>query len=758
MAVIIVIALVYFGLCLYVIFRRERPSRAEQLLIAYSASSALLQVALALDSTGNKILNLAPGIWLALVSLSGLCLLGALTFTYLKLKWGPLWLVAILPLGGALLAADSFELARGLSELTWREALSQSFSLSTWAATVAWGLIGFGLLAITFRLLSQARLPLHANRILWWLLVLPLIIIGEGFAIWGVGALAIAGQIVRLLGTAGVAYGVLTADLLDVRGVMRSGVGNSLFIAVTAVITLVGIGLAKYLDNVLDGSQWQIAVAVIAVALALFYQAIRAMLGQVVEETVLKAGYNTAQTSASYSKRIAEILDLGELAAAANDVLTRSIEVTKSSLIVLSHQQKHGIVHTRAFNGNHETPPVEDFQFQAGSIFINTLADDPKPLLQFTIDVSPQFKPLAAAERNWLRQLEMDAYVPILLEGGVLGGILAVGSRKTGDPYRARELELLSAIADQTSVALKNARLVSDLRKLNEDMQVLNKSLAATNERLKEYDKVKTDFITIASHELRTPLTQIGGFSELLTMMSQSETIPGPDVADISDSITKACERLSEVVGQMLEVSEIDIEMVQLKIAQTHMNTILRLAVEPFTAAIRERGLVLSVQGVRNLPPLQADEQRLAQAFGQIISNAIKYTPDGRRIEVQGRYLSRDNSRPEVIEIVVADTGIGISAKYLEMIFEKFFRIGGTGLHSTGTTKFMGAGPGLGLPVAKGIIEAHGGRIWAESPGYDKDKYPGTKIYVVLPLKPSPFTGKNAPSLFGEVLNDGITS
>jgi signal transduction histidine kinase len=756
-AVIIVVALVYFGLGLAIFLRRERPSRAEQLLAAYSISSALLQAALALDSIEYKVLDLAPGIWLAVAGLSGLCLLGALTFTYLKLKWGPVWLLAIPLLGGALFAADSFELTNGLSELTWREALSQQFSLSTWAATLAWGLIGFGLLGITFRLLSQARLPLHANRILWWLLVLPLILVGEGLAIWGTGALAIAGQIVRLAGTAGVAYGVLAADLLDVRGVMRSGVGNSLFIAVTAVITLVGIGLAKYLDNLLDGSQWQIAVAIIALVLALFYQAIRTMLGQVVEATVLRAGYNTAQTSASYSKRIAEILDLGELAAAANDVLTRSIEVTKSSLLVLTHQEKQGLVHARAFDGRHQAP-VEDFQFQMGSIFINTLADDPKPLLQFTLDVGPQFKQLAPAERKWLHQLEMDAYVPILLEGGVLGGILAVGSRKTGDPYRARELELLSAIADQTSVALKNARLVGDLRKLNEDMQVLNKSLAATNERLKEHDKVKTDFITIASHELRTPLTQIGGFSELLTMLSQSETIPGPDVADISDSITKACERLSEVVGQMLEVSEIDIEMVQLKIAQTHMNTILRVAVEPFTAAIRERGLVFSVQGVRNLPPLQADEQRLGQAFSQLIGNAIKYTPDGRRIEVQGRYLPRDNNRPEVIEIVVADSGIGISAKYLDMIFEKFFRIGGTGLHSTGTTKFMGAGPGLGLPIAKGIIEAHGGRIWAESPGYDKDKFPGAKIYVVLPLKPSPFIGKNAPSLIGEVLNDGITS
>ena len=70
-------------------------------------------------------------------------------------------------------------------------------------------------------------------------------------------------------------------------------------------------------------------------------------------------------------------------------------------------------------------------------------------------------------------------------------------------------------------------------------------------------------------------------------------------------------------------------------------------------------------------------------------------------------------------------------------IFEKFFRVGSVALHSTGATKFKGAGPGLGLPIARGIIEGHGGRIWVESDGYDEEKYPGTTFHIVLPIRPA---------------------
>jgi signal transduction histidine kinase len=139
---------------------------------------------------------------------------------------------------------------------------------------------------------------------------------------------------------------------------------------------------------------------------------------------------------------------------------------------------------------------------------------------------------------------------------------------------------------------------------------------------------------------------------------------------------------------------------------------------------------------------LFGDPERLYQAFRNILNNAIKFTPDGGNITVDGRTL------PGFQEVTVADTGIGISAKDQEAIFEKFGQLGNVSLHSSGKTKFKGGGPGLGLPIAKGIVEAHGGTIWVESAGHDEKDCPGSTFHVLLPIRtesPNPKLAK----LFG---------
>ena len=102
------------------------------------------------------------------------------------------------------------------------------------------------------------------------------------------------------------------------------------------------------------------------------------------------------------------------------------------------------------------------------------------------------------------------------------------------------------------------------------------------------------------------------------------------------------------------------------------------------------------------------------------------------------RALEAAQSADEVdyILIVIADTGVGIDKNNLGLIFEKFYRAYDPGLHSTGTYKFMGAGPGLGLTIARGVIESHGGKLWAESSGHNMETFPGTTFYILLPVQP----------------------
>jgi signal transduction histidine kinase len=142
------------------------------------------------------------------------------------------------------------------------------------------------------------------------------------------------------------------------------------------------------------------------------------------------------------------------------------------------------------------------------------------------------------------------------------------------------------------------------------------------------------------------------------------------------------------------------------------------------------------MENLSDLPQIEGDSGLLSKVFYHLIVNAIKYTPDNGSITVSGVTVSQSQlgMKEGGVEIIVADTGIGIDPEFLEAIFTKFYQTGELALHSSSKTKFKGAGPGLGLAIAKGIVEAHRGKIWAESPGHNEEKCPGSQFHVVLPL------------------------
>ena len=512
----------------------------------------------------------------------------------------------------------------------------------------------------------------------------------------------------------------------------RAIIGNTLFVVLTANMSVVGIALSFYITQEIRGLTGQLIVLGVAVLMGVLALAIHSIL----RETLLKTSFNSSLVTADYSKQIASILDLDQLAQIAGKALSQSVEATSSAFLLITEEKDSIRVDILVGHGRVPTAPLK---LPLKNTFVPFFSDG--------IATKDQLKSLEANERKWLSRLEMDVFAPSY-DGKKLSGVLAVGKRRNGS-YGKTEIALISALTDQTSVALKNARLVKNLRALNKEMLTLNDALITGADRMKDMDKVKTDFITITSHELRTPLTQIMGFSDLLNMMGDSETVPGAELKELTDSMIKSCNRLNEVVTQMLDVSQVDVETLRLKFVETDMELVLRGAVEPYAASITERKLSFTVQRVRGLPRFYGDPKRLSQALGQVISNAIKYTPDGGHIDVSFKYIARDNQRGESIEIAISDSGIGINPQSLESIFEKFFRVGSTTLHSTGTTKFMGAGPGLGLAIARGIVEGHGGKIWAESPGFDMEKLPGTQIHIILPLKPAPFATKSSAAFIG---------
>ncbi len=258
--------------------------------------------------------------------------------------------------------------------------------------------------------------------------------------------------------------------------------------------------------------------------------------------------------------------------------------------------------------------------------------------------------------------------------------------------------------------------------------------------KLERLDKSKSNFIAVAAHELKTPLTLIEGYASMI-----SDTVPREleSVNVMVQGVHTGIRRLREIVDDMIDVSLIDNSLMSLNFQPMWINRILNLLKADAQSTVDERKQNLDVRPFAGSEELIfADPERIYQAVRNILNNAVKYTPDGGSIIVDGRTL------PGFVEITVTDSGIGIPPENQELIFEKFGQLGDISLHSSGKTKFKGGGPGLGLPIAKGIIEAHGGTLWVESEGYDEVNYPGSIFHILLPLRSQPNDPKLA-KLFG---------
>ena len=248
---------------------------------------------------------------------------------------------------------------------------------------------------------------------------------------------------------------------------------------------------------------------------------------------------------------------------------------------------------------------------------------------------------------------------------------------------------------------------------------------------LERLDKSKSDFIAIAAHELKTPLTLIEGYMAMLRDQLNGQN--SASYALLLEGVDNGARRLKEIVDDMIDVSLIDNNLLALNFQPIWIRRMLAVLELEFSEHVKERNQVFEVHPFPGSDEMTfGDEERLYQAFRNVITNAIKYTPDGGSITIDGRKL------PGFIEVTVADSGIGVNPDDYLRIFEKFGRLGSVSLHSSGKTKFKGGGPGLGLPITKGIIEAHGGAIWVESEGYDEERCPGSIFHILLPMRKLP--------------------
>jgi len=243
-----------------------------------------------------------------------------------------------------------------------------------------------------------------------------------------------------------------------------------------------------------------------------------------------------------------------------------------------------------------------------------------------------------------------------------------------------------------------------------------NKQLEESYARLKELDRLKSNFLATMSHELRTPLTSVIGYSEMML-----EGLGGPLTAEQREYlgiIMEKGENLLQLITSILDISKIEAGRVRLVLSEVDVGQLLRDAVATILPLARKKGLKVTCEP-GGAPRLQADREKLRQCLVNLASNAVKFTPAGGTLAVSSRTLP-----DERVALDVADTGIGISDEHLSRVFDVFYQVDGS------TTREYG-GAGLGLAIVKSFVEAHGGEVAVASRAGQ-----GSTFSVILPVRP----------------------
>jgi signal transduction histidine kinase len=259
--------------------------------------------------------------------------------------------------------------------------------------------------------------------------------------------------------------------------------------------------------------------------------------------------------------------------------------------------------------------------------------------------------------------------------------------------------------------AEERGRLLEAERAARAEAESVQRLLAEQNERLRELDRLKDEFVSLVSHELRTPLTSIRGYVELMLAEELND-----DQRRFLAIVDRNSERLLHLVSDLLFLAQIEAGKLAIEVGSLDLKKVVNECIEASAAVADANGVELRAE-IERLPKVEGDRARLHQVLDNLLSNALKFTPSGGRVDVR---LKRAG---DTAVLEVADSGLGIPEGEQARLFERFFR-------STSAMENAIPGTGLGLTITKAIVERHGGRIDIESA-----EGAGTTVRVHLPLR-----------------------
>ncbi|MCA9979498.1 MAG: hypothetical protein KDD89_01640, partial [Anaerolineales bacterium] len=602
----------YLILSLVLYVRRREINALLYWLLSFLGASAVWQLADFLFPTQDGYAS-PIAFTVLLVSKFILFMTTAVYLTRSPRRW---WI----PLGVLLISLPlilSYTLPQNLYQPT-----ASDFTLPPTAGGIAfiliWLLLSLFTIGMAWHSYRQTPFPWHANRYLFWAIMLFLVLAGEFMLAFSTPTLLVIGHAARWLAALGMVYAVSGYIRFDVRSRFLNIMALVLITLLSAVPATAVFWFLWQSGLTTTTTTAVGALLLLTSTLFIFYQPYRRTLEQFIYRNFIGSQFQTNQVIRDYTQAVSSTLDVDRLSSVIIGTLSDLFEVSRGALILV-------IPPTESEAGNYEIEPIpaqgemsrKTQHLSATSPFTAMLANQHQPLLQYEIDFNPDYREVKRETRPWLADWQMEVYAPIR-SSGQLVGFIALGPKNSGRTYLANELELIQLLADQTVAPLENARLYSTLGEQNEKVRLLNEDLVTQNERLEVMDRVKSDFITIASHELRTPLTQVKGYADILAAMNEENALTRDQTRQIVGHINRATMRLEQLISAMLDASQIDVDEMHMTFMKTQVETVVRLALEPLMKATRERRIRIDRKGIENLPEIHADFKRLVQAFNNL--------------------------------------------------------------------------------------------------------------------------------------------
>jgi len=409
-------------------------------------------------------------------------------------------------------------------------------------------------------------------------------------------------------------------------------------------------------------------------------------------------------------KNIKKITRLVEISGILNstlkpDLLLQTILDTAAELlecsdvsILLYDEKAEQLRFAAATGANREQ--LEEIPVPLDSSIAGTIFTENRHLVINNVEQDPRHYDRVGEQIQY--QVDSLLGVPMRIKDRVTGVIEAL-NKKNGE-FTEFDVSLLLVVASQAAISIHNAQLIQALQKANVE--------------LSQADKLKRDLMSVASHELRTPLGNILGYATLLHEEASENTKP------LAESILKASTRLRAVLDDMANMNLLYTGEADLDLMPTTLAAILEIAEEEVRSTIHEEFQEIRYQLGSDPIQMFVDLPKLSVVFVNLLENAVRFTPPEGEIRVVAR------EKGEKVYIDVIDTGQGIPEGDLERIFDVFYQN-----EDHMTRRYEGLG--LGLAIARELVELHGGKIWAESEGVGK----GATFHVVLPKTHPAFSG-----------------